>query len=166
MRKQEAIQFLKHNHEKLEKTIKGLRKSQITEEIITGKWTTKDIIAHISAWNIELKKATDDLLNNEKPWFINEEELNEAEFNEKETNKRKNLHLDQIFEEWQITFKELIQKISSLSNSEWKYQTPFEWTKDMPVTVSSLFDYIYKGEGHEGGHASQITAFFGKKKLI
>jgi hypothetical protein len=160
MNKKQAIQFLKNNHEKLEKAINGLEEHQITEDIIVGKWTTKEIIAHISAWNLELKKATDDLLNDDKPWFINEEELTEAEFNEKAIKKRKNWLLDQILEEWQISFEQLIQRIKSLSNSEWEYQTPFEWTKDMPVTVNSLFEYKYRREGHEGGHAKQIDEFY------
>ncbi|MFX0053218.1 MAG: hypothetical protein ACFE8U_18230, partial [Candidatus Hermodarchaeota archaeon] len=96
-------------------------------------------------------------------WFINEENLTEAEFNKHETERRKNWSSDKILKEWQISFEELIQRITSLSNSEWEYQTPFEWTKDMPVTVNSLFDYTYKGEGHEGGHAKQIDEFYKKK---
>ncbi|MFX0185628.1 MAG: DinB family protein [Candidatus Hodarchaeota archaeon] len=164
MNKQKTIQFLKNNHNKLEKVINGLKKSQMVEEIISGKWTTKDILAHISAWNLELTKATDDLLNDEKPWFINEEEMTEAKFNEIETNKRKSLSLNQVLEEWQNSFTELIQRVKKLSTSELEYQTPFEWAKDIPVTVSSLFEYIYRGEGHEGGHAEQIREYFNIKE--
>ncbi|MFX0123272.1 MAG: DinB family protein [Candidatus Hodarchaeota archaeon] len=163
MDKNKAIQFLKDNHRKLEHAISELKKTQITEDIISERWTIKDVIAHISAWNKELKKAIDDLLNDKKPWFINEENLTEAEFNKNETERRKNWSSDKILKEWQISFEELIQRITSLSNSEWEYQTPFEWTKDMPVTVNSLFDYTYKGEGHEGGHAKQIDEFYKKK---
>ena len=147
----------------MENVINGLKEYQISQDLISVKWTTKDIIAHISAWNLELKIAIDDLLKNEKPWFINEEELSEAEFNAKETKKRKDWSLDRILDEWQTVFEQLIQRIMSLSKSQWEYQTPFEWTKDMPVTVSSLFDYLYRGEGHEGGHAKQIEEFYKKK---
>lgn len=164
MNKQKTIQFLKNNHKKLEKVINGLKKSQMVEKIILEKWTTKDILAHISAWNLELTKATDDLLNDEKPWFINEEELTEGEFNEIETKKRKSLSLDQVLEEWQTSFVELIRRVKNLSTSEWEYQTPFEWAKDIPVTVNSLFEYIYRGEGHEGGHAKQIGEYFNKNE--
>ncbi|MFW9904585.1 MAG: DinB family protein [Candidatus Thorarchaeota archaeon] len=163
MNKQQAIQFLKNNHLKLEKVINGLDHNQITEDIISVKWTPKDIINHISAWNLTLKDAIDDLLNDTKPWFINEEELTEAEFNERETRKRKDWSLKQILDEWQISFEELIQRIMRLSKIEWEYQSSFEWAKDMPVTVSSLFDYMYKGEGHEGGHAKQIEEFYKKE---
>ncbi|MFW9780357.1 MAG: hypothetical protein ACFFE8_16060 [Candidatus Heimdallarchaeota archaeon] len=160
MNKRQAIHFLTTNHENLKKTIGRLERHQITEEIISDMGTAKDIIVHISAWNFEIKKAIDDLLNDGKPWFINEEELTEAKFNEEAIEQRKNWQLDQILEEWQISFEQLIQRIQKLVNAEWNYQTPFEWIKDMPVTVSSLFDYKYRGEGHEGGHAKQIEEFY------
>ncbi|MFW9856223.1 MAG: ClbS/DfsB family four-helix bundle protein [Candidatus Thorarchaeota archaeon] len=160
MNKRQVSRFLTNNHEKLRKTISRLERHQTTEDIILGKWTPKDIIAHISAWNFELKKAIDDLLNDEKPWFINEEELTESVFNERAIKQRKNWQLDQVLEDWQISFDQLIQRIQELADSEWNYQTPFEWTKDMPVTVDSLFEYKYRGEGHEGGHAKQIEEFY------
>lgn len=160
MNKHQTIQFLENNHKRLEKVISGLEKNQMVEHIILGKWTTKDILAHISAWNLELIKATDDLLNNTKPWYINEEEQTEEEFNERETQNRKSLSLNQVLEEWQDSFENLIRRIEHLSSSEWEHQTPFEWSKEMPVTVNSLFDYKYKGEGHEGGHAKQIEEYF------
>lgn len=164
MDKQQAIHFLENNHTKLENVITSLDNHQITKDIISVKWAPKDIVAHISAWNLTLKNAIDELLKDEKPWFINEEELTEAEFNQRETMKRKDYSLDQILDEWQNSFEQLIQRIKRLSKSEWEHQSPYEWTKDMSVTVSSLFDYTYKGEGHEGGHAKQIEEFYKKKK--
>ena len=164
MRKQQAIQFLKNNHLKLETVINGLNDHQIINDIISVKWTPKDIISHISAWNINLKNAIDELLKNKKPWFINEEEITEAEFNEREVQNRKDWSLNQIIDEWQNSYERLIQRIIRLSESEWEHQSPYEWTKDIPVTVSSLFDYMYRGEGHEGGHAKQIEEFYEKEE--
>ncbi|MFX1282928.1 MAG: DinB family protein [Promethearchaeota archaeon] len=163
MNKLQTIQFLKNNHQKLEKVINRLEENQMVEDIISIKWTVKDILAHISAWNLELIKAIDDLLNNQEPWFTNEEELTEAEFNELETEKRKAWSLNQVLEEWQSSFDELISKIESLSSTEWDYQTAFKWGGEMPVSVNSLFEYTYKGEGHEGGHAKQIKDHYRKK---
>ncbi|MFX1517408.1 MAG: DinB family protein [Promethearchaeota archaeon] len=164
MNKQQAIQFLKNNHLRLETVVNGLNDHQIINDIISVKWTPKNIISHISAWNISLKNAIDELLKNKKPWFINEEEITEAEFNEREVQHRKDWPLNQIIDEWQNSYERLIQRIMRLSEFEWEHQSPYEWTKDMPVTVSSLFDYMYRGEGHEGGHAKQIEEFYEKKE--
>ena len=44
--------------------------------------------------------------------------------------------------------------------TKWEYQTAFKWGDKIPVSVNSLFEYTYKGEGHEGGHAKQIEEYF------
>ena len=121
-------------------------------------------MAHISAWNFELIKAIDSILYDEKPWFVDEEKLNEREFNKLETQKRRYWTIDEIIEEWQESFEELINKIKDLSSSEWDYQTNFIW-KDttIPVSIQSLLSYKYKGHGHEGGHAAQIEEYFMKQ---
>jgi uncharacterized damage-inducible protein DinB len=161
MDKQRAMQFFKDNHEKLLEVIGRLKQGQMVNDIVLGNWTVKDILAHISAWNLEIIKAIDDILNDEKSWFVNEEELNEEEFNRRETQKRKSWSLDKILEEWQHSFEKLIKRIENLSNSEWEYQTVFNWgNSTIPVSIESLLGYTYKGEGHEGGHAKQIKEYF------
>ena len=63
--------------------------------------------------------------------------------------------------EWQKSFDKLIERIEKLSGSEWEHHADFVW-KDTTILVSieSLLDYRYKGEGHEGGHAMQIETYF------
>ncbi len=161
MNKKQSIQFFNDNHKRLFEVLSRLNNNQMVEEIILGKWTVKDILAHISAWNIEILKAINNILNDEKPWFVDEEELNEAEFNKRETQKRKSWPLEEIVEEWQNTFEKLIIRIDNLSNSEWEHKTDFVWKNTtIPVSIESLLGYTYKGEGHEGGHAKQIESFF------
>ncbi|WP_455142696.1 DinB family protein [Candidatus Hodarchaeum mangrovi] len=162
MNKQQCIQFYIDNHKKLFNVVNRLKRSQMDENL--GSWTVKDILAHISAWNFELINAIDSISNDEKPWFIDEEKLNEREFNKLETQKRRQWTIDEIMEEWQESFDELITKIKDLSSSEWDYQTNFVWKgTSIPVSIPSLLSYTYKGDGHEGGHAVQIENYFKKK---
>jgi uncharacterized damage-inducible protein DinB len=161
MNRQQSIQFFNDNHKKLVEVLNRLKKTQMDEDIILGKWTVKDIIAHISAWNLEITKAINSILNDEKPWFVDEEELNETEFNKRETQKRKSWSLEKIMEEWQNSFEKLVRRIENLSSSEWEHQADFVWKNTtIPVSIESLLGYTYKGEGHEGGHAKQIEEHF------
>lgn len=55
--------------------------------------------------------------------------------------------------------------ICKLSVEEWNFQSNFYWGSKTihgkyPVTIKSLFDYKYKDESHEGGHAKQIGEYF------
>ena len=169
MAKQEIIDFLSEDHDKLEFVVESLHKEEMLDIKIQGNWNVKDILVHVTSWNKELKNACDLLLKNEKPWFVeNPKKIKqlETEFNTLKVTIKKSLSLDEVVEEWQQSFKELIEKIDSLSEEEFNFTTVFFWNKDYSVTVKSLFDYRYKGEehGHEGGHAKVIEDYFSEDR--
>ena len=165
MNKLETIRFLNKNHQKLREVVNRLAPSQLDVIITIGNWTVKDILAHISAWNLELIMAIDYILENEKPWFVDEENLTEAQFNQREVEKRKPWSFQQVRNEWYDSYEKLANKIDNLSNHQWNYQPSFVW-KDttMPVSIESMLSYTYKGDGHEGGHAKQIEDYFTRDK--
>jgi hypothetical protein len=157
MDKIKVIEFFKNDHAKLVNVVNQLDKEQMIKKIVIASWTVKDIIAHISAWNWEIIKQVDNVLVNKKPWYV---DMNEANFNKKEVQKRKSWSLDKIMEEWGESFKALIERIEHLTDTEWDFQADFNWPDGSAVTIQSLFEYRYKGEGHEGGHAKQIEKCF------
>ncbi len=157
MEKDKVIQFFKNDHNKLLKIVNLLNEEKMIKDIIIGDWTVKDIISHISAWNWEIIKATNDVLDNKKPWYI---DRNEMEFNKKEINKRKSFNLKEVINEWRNSYKALLEKIDVLTKDEWKYKSKYKWLNGSFVSVQSLYDYRYLGEGHEGGHAKQIKEYF------
>jgi hypothetical protein len=158
--KDDVIHFLRADHDKLEEVIIRLSEEQMTNFIIIGNWSTKDIIAHISAWILEITKSIDQILMNVEPWYANEKDLTEREFNKREILKRKSWSIDEVLEEWRMSFESQINRIESLTNKEWVIQTDLTWRGGSPITLSSLFGYRYKGAGHEGGHAIQIKKYF------
>lgn len=153
MTKGETIKFLKQDHQKLLDVVSNLTVEQLTSKKIIENWTVKDILAHISAWNKAEIKAIDLLLRNEKPFYIGGLD---NRFNEKAVRERKHYSFDRVYLEFENSFKNLIEKITSLTEEEWKYQTSYVWDDEKPLTVDSLFYYTYEGAGHEGGHAKQI----------
>ena len=157
MEKEWIIKFFKDDHAKLVSAISQLDKSWMTDRKVNKSWDVKDVIAHISAWNWEIIRQVDDILVNRKPWYV---DMDEASFNKREVKKRKKWSLDKVLEEWEESFKALIKRIEQLSDSEWLFQADFNWPDGSPVTIQSLFEYRYRGEGHEGGHAVQIKECF------
>jgi hypothetical protein len=50
--------------------------------------------------------------------------------------------------------------MEKFTEEQWKHQSGNQtWSDGTPVTIYSLFGYVYEGEGHEGGHAKQIQRF-------
>jgi hypothetical protein len=158
MAKDNIIAFLEEDHKKLEKAIAGLIVDQMTEYPIVGRWTVKDIIAHIAAWNLELTGGINAILSDQKPRFF---DIGEDEFNRREIERRNLWTIKQVLDEWQRSFHGLIGRIRKISDAEWEYEAPsLVWPDGSQVSVEDLFGYRYKGEGHEGGHAKQIEGFF------
>jgi uncharacterized damage-inducible protein DinB len=154
----DIIQFLIHDHEKLEDTISKLTIEQMTNEKVQGSWTVKDIIAHIAAWNWELIKQTELVLSGKKPWYA---DISEEEFNIKAVRLRESWPLEKVLSEWRESFDSLISRMRELSDEEWTSELEEEWPEGGRITVASIFGYRYHEEGHEGGHAKVIQEFFG-----
>lgn len=111
------------------------------------------------AWNWEAIKEVDRVLSNKAtlPVFY-ENKAQEDEFNRKEVEKRKDKSWKEILKEWDNSFWTQIKRMEQVSEDEWKHQSRNQfWSDGTPVTVYSLFAYEYGGEGHEGGHAKQIS---------
>lgn len=157
MTKQETIEFLKNDQQKLKEVVDSLSPRQVTEVPVVEKWTVKDILAHISAWHWEWVKDIDGILANRIPWY---DGVDEAEFNQKEIEKRASWSLDRILKEWEDSFAAVIGRMEELSPEEWNHKTGLSWLSGTPLMMPSLFDYEYEGAGHEGGHAKQIRKVF------
>ncbi|MGH2514404.1 MAG: maleylpyruvate isomerase N-terminal domain-containing protein [Ktedonobacterales bacterium] len=53
MSKAEFMERMRTAREALDEAISGLTEDQITQDIVAGEWTVKDILAHLGAWENE-----------------------------------------------------------------------------------------------------------------
>ena len=169
MIKQQIIDFLTEDHGKLEFVIESLDKEEMLNIRIQGNWNVKDTLVHITAWNSELAKSCDWILKNEKPWYVEDRiktKQLETDFNKLKVTIKRSLSLEEVIEEWQQSFKNLINRIDSLSEEDLNFEAEFQWWSGHPVTIESLFGYRYKSEelGHEGGHAKVIEDYFSEDR--
>ncbi|MHA1465319.1 MAG: DinB family protein [Candidatus Heimdallarchaeaceae archaeon] len=157
MNKEETIKFLQDDRKELEAVLENLLPEDYVTFRVLGTWKIKDVIAHLSGWNIELKKSIDKLLKNEELWFVTEDE---GFFNKIQVMKRKSLSVEQVLDEWKRTFIDLIERIKNLTDEEWEFTSIHNWKSGAQITIKSLFSYRKKGKGHEGYHASLIEEYF------
>ncbi len=157
MDKKKTLVFLKEEHEKLSSVFNSLHKEELVQYHIVKAWNIKDILAHLAAWNKELLKSIDSLLDKKDIWFRTK---NEEEFNKFQVTLRKSKSVAEIIEEWENSFSQLIEKIEGLSKEEWNFKSEYKWKSGDFVTVKSFFEYRKRGLGHEGWHAFQIEDYF------
>jgi hypothetical protein len=153
---EETIRFFINDHQKLEEVLSKLTSDQLSDVQVQGNWTVKDILAHISAWNWELIKQTNLVISGKKPWY---KDTSEAEFNEKSVKTRESWSLDKVLSEWRESFDALLARLNELSQEEWTFELDEDWPEGGKITVASIFEYQYHGEGHEGGHAKVIQEY-------
>lgn len=161
MRKLDAIDLLTSEHWEFNKYINSLSSKQMTEELVYGSWTVKDIIAHITAWDVIGVVEIKGVLKDEFPENVGPRE---DSFNKREVEKRKMRSLEEVLKEREEAFGVMIKVIKKLSEEEWQYDSGYKWEDGTSVTVTSLFNYRYESAGHEGGHLKQIKKYF-KGKL-
>lgn len=165
MDKLKVIRDFKAGHRAMVDVIQKLSQRQLEEEKIIDNWTVKDILAHLSAWSLEVIKEIDRVLKNKPTWpKLYYSIKGEDKFNLEAVVKRKNKSLETVVQEWEQSFQIEIKKLEKLSGQEWLHQSNGDqWEDGRPVTVFSLFDYEYQDEQHETAHAKQISQHFGFK---
>lgn len=163
MTKGEILFNLKSDHKRLQGVVGRLTSGQRCQPIF-GKWTLKEVLAHIAAWQEVFPEDIERILNNETPSWHGFYGIEKAEdkFNAKTIKESKGNSLGEILENWERAYSGLIKAVNALSEGDFKYQSAGNrWVDGTPMTVESLFTYKYEGAGHEGGHAKQIAEKFG-----
>jgi len=157
MDKEKTREFLKEEHERLNSVINSLNVEELVQYHIVKAWNIKDILAHLAAWNKELTKSIGIVLDKNDVWLRT---MNEEEFNKIQVVLRKSRSVEEIIDEWKNSFTKLIEKIESLSDDQWNFDSGFKWKDGSSISVKSLFGYRKRDLGHEGWHAFQIEDYF------
>ena len=151
MTKKEKLQYLKQGHQRMRDLISNLNDFQINDLKVLDDWTTKDVLSHLAAWNIENIKRIEVLLTSKEiPWWWNSPE-GDDEFNEKAITQRKDKSAQEVINEWESSFQNFMKRAEELSDEEWEHNSP--------IPLKNFFVYEYYGLEHEGGHAKQIEGF-------
>lgn len=158
MTRDEVINSMLENHQEFQRVLALLSEEQITQVKVTDEWTVRDVIAHITAWNLEDIESIDDILAGRKPQNV---ENKGDEFNRQEINRRQDLSMDQMLHDWNNSFTLLMYRLEDVSDGDWYKRLDEKWSTGELVSIKSLFEYQYKGKDHEGGHLEEIKRVFG-----
>ena len=112
-------------------------------------WTIKEMIAHITAWEIVIHKAIQTYLAGEPPYFLHEQDFDI--FNEEVVNFRASWSLEKVLQEWKEVREDLKKSIQKLKETDLEVEMVLPWGSER--TVAELIEII--GE-HEGEHMKDI----------
>ncbi len=116
-----------------------------TKLMIYPGWTIKEMIAHITAWEVVIQKAFQAYIAGDPPYFLREQDFDI--FNEEAVNFRASWSMEQVLQEWRDVRKDLIKTIQKLKETDLPVEMVLPWGSER--TVAELIEII--GE-HEGEH--------------
>jgi hypothetical protein len=117
-------------------------------EICPG-WMIKEVVGHITAWEIVIHKALKAFRAGDPPYFLREQDFDL--FNKGEVEKRSAWTLDEVIREWGEVREDLKKTITKLNENDLPIEMVLPWGSER--TVQELIEIIAE---HEQEHAENV----------
>jgi hypothetical protein len=125
MKKQQLLDKLEQAWTDLIQSYAGLSDEQLTRPGVTGGWSVKDILAHVTTWEEEALKYLPSILLGEKPPRYKDLYGGIDSFNAYMSAKKQALPLSDILSQLNDTHRRLIDLIQSAPDDQIATETPF-----------------------------------------
>jgi hypothetical protein len=103
----------------------GLSDSQLLKPGVTGDWSVRDILAHVTTWEQEALKHLPTILKGGKPPRYSVAHGGINAFNRKMTEQKRSLTLREILQDLDDTHRRLIAFIESVPEDQFRTETLF-----------------------------------------
>jgi len=121
---------------------------------ISPGWMIKEVVGHITAWEIVINKALIAFQAGDSPYFLREQDFDL--FNKGEVEKRSGWILDEVIHEWEKVREDLKKTITKLNEDDLSAEIVLPWGSER--TVRELIEIIAE---HEGEHAENVERVTG-----
>jgi hypothetical protein len=151
--KRDLMDKLREVRSTLLSTTLGLTEARLATELVTDKWTIKDILGHIASWEEEFTKVVQKFINEEEPNYdyLIEEDHNWSKWNLAEWEKKRKLSFKQTVDEFLRAHECFIKVIEGISEQELSVEKLGSWGKQ--ATIEQI---ILAQIEHELEHGHQI----------
>jgi hypothetical protein len=116
---------------------------------LSPEWTIRELIIHITGWDLAVVKALQAYLNEHPPYLLENPDIDAS--NQRMVAAREGQPLDQILDEWQQVRETLLETIARLSDNDLTVFWDFPWEER-----GTLGEMVAVLAEHERWHAEQI----------
>ena len=117
-------------------------------EICPG-WTIKEVLGHLTAWEIVIHKALNAFQSGDPPYFMYEQDFDQ--FNRTEVDKRSKRTLNEVQQEWNTVRKDLKDTLAKIDDEDLETEMVLPWGSERPVI--ELIEIISE---HEDEHREAV----------
>jgi hypothetical protein len=151
MTKDELIQKIESEWDKLQAALDGLTEEQMYQPGVVGDWSIKDILAHITAWQTRLITT---MFKAEKGFTPETTEPGKTvdQMNEKFYREMKDRPFEQVWDDFDSSYHQLLSRLEGWKEKDLFDPKRFKWMQGSPFV-----EYI-AGDSYEHyeEHAAQI----------
>jgi len=125
MKKQQLIDKLEYAWNAFQGSYAGLTLDQMLEPGVTGEWSVKDILAHVSTWEGESLKHLPDILEGIRPPRYLDLYGGIDSFNVQMSVRKRNLTLSEVQKQLEDTHLRLVEFIQNVPEEQFTTETRF-----------------------------------------
>jgi len=125
MDRRQLLKRLDKAWSEFQESYSGLSDAALKEPGVTGAWSVRDILAHVTTWEEEALKHLPLILRNEKPPLYSAAYGGIDAFNARMTERKRNLSLSEVLRQLDDTHHRLIDLIESAPEDQFRSETRF-----------------------------------------
>jgi hypothetical protein len=125
MDRQQLLKRLDKAWAAMKESYAGLPDSQLTEPGVTGRWSVKDILAHVTTWEEEALQHLPHILEGGRPARYSTRYGGIDAFNAQMTERKRGLLLSEVMRQLEDTHRRLIAYIQSTPDEQFTRETRF-----------------------------------------
>ena len=160
MNKNELLKALENEREQFLDLIDDLSEDEMLEPGVTGEWSIKDILSHLTRWEAELVKLLWQASRGQEPSgvYFSSEGIDQT--NARWQAELSGRPLEDVLEDFHAVRMQTIRRVEAFKDADLTDPKRYSWLGDRP-----LWDWI-EGDsfGHEAEHAVEIRAWLEKRK--
>jgi len=122
---QQVLEKLDRAWKDFEESYAGLTREQLLIPNVTGKWSIRDIIAHVTWWEEEALKHMPVILQGKRPPRYSDKYGGIDDFNAIMTVKRSHLSLDEVLAQHDEVHARLVEYVRAAPEDLWVSETTF-----------------------------------------
>lgn len=160
MRRDEAITQLRAARKNLLESIAGLTEADLTRASAVKKWTIKDVLAYLAAWDEETVRVIQAFSMQADPLYAYSisDRNNFAAWNEEQVAQRRERTFVQVLAEFESARRDLIQVLEGLTDQVLNRSKRTPWD-----AIHTGFDLVLMQIERDQEQAAQIRSY--RKKL-
>jgi hypothetical protein len=122
-------------------------------KIIYPGWTIKEMIGHLTAWEIVIDKGLTAYLQGDPPYFMQEQDFDI--FNQQAVDFRSDWRLDRVLQEWMAVRGRLLEAIQKLAETDLDDEIVTPWGSER--TVREFVEIAGEHEFEHREDAARLT---------